>query len=83
MLNGKKTSRRAILAYLEDRRGGAAIVMALLTPLLIGGLAFGAEVGFWELEKRKLQNAADTAAHAAGTQLRSGITNDAALEAVA
>lgn len=70
-------------ALLDDRSGAAAIVMALLTPVLIGGLAFGAELGFWELEKRKLQNAADTAAHAAGTQLRSGETNDAILKAIA
>lgn len=70
-------------SFLKDREGAAAIVMALLTPVLIGGLAFGAELGFWELEKRKLQNAADTAAHAAGTQLRSGQTDDAILKAVA
>lgn len=79
----QRPSRRQILNYLEDQRGAAAIVMAILTPVLIGGLAFGAEVGFWELEKRKLQNAVDTAAHAAGTQLRSGVTDDATLEAVA
>jgi Flp pilus assembly protein TadG len=70
-------------AFSEDRSGAAAIVMALLTPVLIGGLAFGAELGFWELEKRKLQNAADTAAHAAGTQLRSGLTDDGNLKTIA
>ena len=45
----------------------------LLIPFLLGGIAFGAEVGYWELSKRKLQNAVDTAAHAAGTQVRAGI----------
>jgi Flp pilus assembly protein TadG len=77
------TCNEGAVSFLEDKRGGAAIVMAILTPVLIGGLAFGAEVGYWELEKRKIQNAADTAAHAAGTQLRSGITDDATLEAIA
>lgn len=59
-------------AYLENVYGGAAIVMALMTPIIIGGLAFGAEVGYWELTKRRTQNAADVAAFAAGTQVRSG-----------
>lgn len=62
-------------AFIEDRRGAAAIVMAVMTPIIIGGLAFGAEVSFWELTKRKVQNAADAAAYAAGTQLRSGATS--------
>lgn len=70
-------------AFAGDRRGAAAVVMALLTPVLIGGLAFGAEVGFWELQRRKLQNAVDTAAYAAGTQLRSGITDDDMLKSFA
>ncbi len=46
--------------------------MALMTPVIIGGLAFGAELGGWELTKRQVQNAADTAAFAAATQVRSG-----------
>ena len=54
-------------AFLEDRDGAAAIVIAFMTPILIGGLAFGAEVGGWEMTKRRIQNAADTAAYAAGT----------------
>jgi hypothetical protein len=62
-------------AFIEDRRGAAAIVMAVMTPIVIGGLAFGAEAGFWELTKRKVQNAADAAAFAAGTQLRSGASS--------
>lgn len=63
-------------AYLEDVYGGAAIIMALMTPIIIGGLAFGAEVGGWELTKRQVQNAADTAVYAAGTQVRSGYDVD-------
>ena len=69
-------------AYLEDVYGGAAIVMALMTPVIIGGLAFGAEVGGWELTKRQVQNAADMAAFAAGTQVRSG-QDDATITAAA
>jgi Flp pilus assembly protein TadG len=82
-LRPKAPSPRDIRTFIDDRRGAAAIVMAILTPVLIGGLAFGAEVGYWELEKRQLQNAVDTGAHAAGTQLRMGVTDDATLETVA
>ena len=73
-------------AFASDVHGGAAIIMALMTPIIIGGLAFGAEVGGWELTKREVQNAADVAAYAAGTQARSGETNavaEAAAENVA
>lgn len=56
-----------------DRKGSTAVAMAVLTPIMIAGLAFGSEVGYWELTKRRLQNAADTAAFAAATQLRSGL----------
>ncbi len=73
-------------AFLDDAHGGAAIIMAFMTPIIIGGLAFGAEIGGWEMTRRQLQNAADTAAFAAGTQVRSGADNDviaAAAKAVA
>lgn len=70
-LNLKSAWKNGV-AYIENVHGGAAIIMALMTPVIIGGLAFGAEVGGWELTKRKIQNAADIAAFAAGTQIRSG-----------
>lgn len=81
-----KSKLRLGAAFLKDRHGGAAIIMGLMTPIIIGGLAFGAEVSGWELAKRQTQNAADTAAFAAGTQVRSGAsaaTIESAAEAVA
>lgn len=75
-----KSTAEKLLRFGEDRRGAVAIVLALLLPILIAGLAFGAEVGFWELQHRKLQNAADTAAYAAATQLRSGVTDSSQLK---
>ncbi len=63
-------------AFARDQRGAAAIVMGVAIPVVLGGLAFGSEVAFWEFEKRGLQNEADTSAFAAGTQVRSGKTND-------
>ncbi|MGE0408173.1 MAG: pilus assembly protein TadG-related protein [Amphiplicatus sp.] len=74
---------RTIKGFAGDRRGAAAIVMALLMPILIGALAFGAEAGYWEFSRRHLQDAADVSAHAAATQLRSGVKSNSALKAVA
>ena len=57
---------------LRDEKGNIAIIGALTLPLLVGGFALGAEAGYWYSEQRKLQNAADIAAHAGGVALRSG-----------
>ncbi len=67
-----KSALKSGASYLNDVYGGAGIIMALMTPVIIGGLAFGAELGGWELTRRQVQNAADTGAFAAGTQVRSG-----------
>jgi hypothetical protein len=63
--------------------GGAAIVLAaLMFPVVIGGMGLGAETGFWYMTQRKLQHAADTAAHAAAVRKMQGADeqniNDAA-----
>jgi hypothetical protein len=55
-----------------DERGAAAVVMGLVSPVLIGGMALGAETGYWYYTQRKLQHAADVAAHAAGVRKRVG-----------
>lgn len=49
-----------------------AIMVGLLMPIVIGGLALGAEVGYWYFNQSKLQNAADVAAYAGAVQLRAG-----------
>lgn len=67
-----KKRLKTFTTFVQDRSGGAAIVMAVAMPVVLGGLAFGSEVAFWEYEKRGLQNETDTAAFAAGTQVRSG-----------
>ncbi len=61
--------------------------MAILSPVLIGGMGLGAETGYWYYTQRKLQHAADVAAHAAGVRKRVGDNqmglNDAALRTAA
>ena len=66
----------------EDNRGATAVLAAIMLPAVIGGFGLGAETGYWYYTQRKIQHAADVAAHAAGVRKRSG--DDAATyEAVA
>lgn len=74
--------RRCIRRFAAQTGGATAVVAALLFPVILGGIGLGAETGYWYLTQRKLQHAADTAAHAAGTRLRAGDTN-AQIEAAA
>lgn len=45
-------------------------MMAIVSPVMIGGMGLGAEAGYWYFTQRKLQHAADVAAHAAGVRKR-------------
>ena len=56
-------------SFARSETGGIAILTALAFPVLIGGVALGAEVGVWLMEKRKAQNAADVAAYSAVVEL--------------
>lgn len=67
----------------KDPAGNTTMVMAFLLPVLMGGLAFGAEAGVWQQTQRRLQHAVDAAAHAAATQLRSGVSSEATLKGIA
>jgi hypothetical protein len=58
--------------FIGDPSGSAAVLAALLFPVVIGGIGLGAEVGFWYFKERQLQHAADLSAHAAGTRKRAG-----------
>lgn len=39
-----------------DQRGTVAVMMALLLPVLVGGLGLGLESSNWYLKKRAMQN---------------------------
>jgi hypothetical protein len=64
--------RFAVPAFLRDRRGVTALTFALSLPVVIGGAGLGVETGYWFLEERRLQTAADLAANAGAVALRSG-----------
>ena len=70
------TPRGSLRDFANDTSGAVAIMAALAFPVLIGGMALGAEASFWYLTQRKLQQAADLAAYAAAVQLRSGREED-------
>lgn len=59
-------------AFLRDESGAAALLLAIVFPVMIGGMALGAEAGYWFVGQRQLQQAADLAAHAAAVTKRSG-----------
>src|SRR5262245_28371472 len=57
-----------LLARLRaDQRGGIAVMMGLLFPVILAALGFGFEISNWYLRTRSMQNAADAAAIAAAS----------------
>lgn len=74
-----KTSERPrglLRRFLTDTRGAVAILAAILLPVVIGGIGLGVETSYWYMTQRKLQHAADVAAHAAGARNRAGDSMD-------
>lgn len=79
-------TRSALQRFSRDTNGAVAVMAAILFPVLVGGMALGAEAGYWYLSQRKLQQASDLAAYAGAVQLRSGRAEaemSAAAEAIA
>jgi len=54
-------------ALLEEEDGASIVFIALTLPALIGAMGLAAEVSYWRLHQRGMQNAADAAAIAAAT----------------
>lgn len=71
MLDGlffSPTKTVAVLLRLHtDQRGGVAIMMGLLFPIVLAGLGLGFEISNWYLKSRAMQNAADAAVMAAAS----------------
>ena len=53
--------------FVAHQSGTTMIVVALSLPALVGAMGLSAEVSYWYLHRRALQNAADAAAIAAAT----------------
>src|SRR5437879_10562354 len=54
-------------AFLGNEDGASIIIIGLTLPALIGAMGLAAEVSYWHLNHRAMQNAADAAAIAAAT----------------
>ena len=57
----------ASLRLRTEQRGGVAVMMGLLFPVLLAGLGLGFEISSWYLRSRAMQNAADAAVMAAAS----------------
>jgi hypothetical protein len=54
-------------AFHENESGASIIIIALTLPVMIGAMGLAAEVSYWQLSHRAMQNSADAAAIAAAT----------------
>jgi Flp pilus assembly protein TadG len=61
-----------------DQRGGIAVMMGLLFPVILGVLGLSFEIGSWYLKSRAMQNAADAAAMAAASNSEDNYNLEAA-----
>lgn len=58
--------------FLRCTSGSVAALFAIVSPVLVGAMGLGAETGYWYLQKRNVQNAADVGAHGAAMRKISG-----------
>lgn len=78
--SGTCTHRRGLFRSILDKgrkfrlstAGSAAVLVGLMSPVLVGAMGLGGEAGYWYLTKRKVQNAADVAAHATAIRMNEG-----------
>jgi len=64
-------------AFAANQSGAAMIIVALCLPALVGAMGLSAEVSYWYLRQRAMQNAADAAVIAAATNGTSGYAAEA------
>lgn len=74
-------SLRNGLAFARDRNGGVAVFAAIVLSMTIGFVGLGAEVGYWYVTKKKLQNLADASVYAAAVEVRNDATGSVAIAA--
>src|SRR5919204_6026460 len=66
-----------VRAFTANESGATMILVALCLPILVGAMGLSAEVSYWYLRQRAMQNAADAAAIAAATNAGSGYVAEA------
>ena len=68
---------KAFCTFAIDECGASIVAIALSMPVLIGGMGLAAEISYWRLHHRAMQNAADSAAIAAATNNSSNYVDEA------
>ncbi len=68
---------------MRDRRGASAILLGIALPVLVGFVGLGVETGIWYLEKRELQEAADSAALAGAREFAANAATQTEMVTVA
>src|SRR5215510_9771455 len=76
-VNAKKIAP-SLVSFFADQRGGIAVMMGLLLPVLLATLGLGFEISNWYMKKRAMQNAADAAAIAAASNAEENYNIEAA-----
>jgi Flp pilus assembly protein TadG len=64
---GRVPTLRRFRAFIANEDGASIVFIALTLPTLIGAMGLAAEVSYWRLHHRDMQNAADAAVIAAAT----------------
>jgi Flp pilus assembly protein TadG len=68
MLAGaRREASRAVSAFVSNERGASIVLIGLTLPAFVGAMGLAAEISYWQLHHRAMQNAADAAAIAAAT----------------
>ncbi len=75
--------KRGFLRFREDRRGVAAVIVALTLPALLGAVGLVTDAGFWYGTQQSLQCSATAAAMAVARASAYGVTSSSALAQVA
>lgn len=61
------TASKRLGIFCANEDGASLIIVGLMLPALVGGMGLAAEVSYWQLHNRAMQNAGDAAAIAAAT----------------
>ena len=75
--NTRSLALKLALAFKESEAGATVVAVALAMPVLTGAMGLAAEVSYWHLHHRAMQNAADSAAIAAATNNTSSYVAEA------
>ncbi len=72
----KRVGAPPLRAIVDDQRGAVSVMFAVISPVILGAAGLAVEASYWQLHQRAMQNAADSAAIAAGME---GGTNSVAV----